>query len=53
MPTGVFVPVAVTSADGKNTWKGRGRKPAWLKAEEAAKATKAATVAQPAVAESK
>lgn len=35
MPTGKFDPKPVTSKDGQNTWKGRGRKPSWLKKEEA------------------
>lgn len=49
MPTGKFVPTPVTSADGKQTWKGRGRKPSWLKKQEA-DATNAVVATQDAVA---
>jgi DNA-binding protein H-NS len=45
MPTGKFDPKPVTSKDGKNTWKGRGRKPSWLKKEEAEAAQANATAA--------
>lgn len=47
MPTGKFDPKPVTSKDGKNTWKGRGRKPSWLKKEES-EAAQAQVAAVPA-----
>jgi hypothetical protein len=50
MPTGKFTPTPVSGPNGQK-WAGRGRKPKWLKEQEAnAAATQPADAAAPAVA---
>jgi DNA-binding protein H-NS len=52
MPKGSFIPKPVVGPNGE-TWKGRGRKPKWLLALEAAKVSsvQAAPVPQAQIAE--